>query len=74
MQAHHTSRRDDKTGQALDAGAATFRDIYKAIESDEKMSQGELHFLRRAIVRKLRAGSLRLDVEDLDLRPYYRAF
>ena len=47
-----------------------FHEIYDFIQKNEDFSQGELHLLRRAIERKLRTGILRLDVEDLNLKPY----
>ena len=52
----------------------TFREIYDAIQTGHDFSQGELHLLRRTIERKLRTGTLRLDVEDLNLKPYDRAY
>jgi hypothetical protein len=38
------------------------------------LSLGELRFLHRVIEKKMFVRSYRLDLEDLDLNPYYRAF
>jgi hypothetical protein len=52
----------------------TFREIYDVIQKNTDFSQGELYLLRHAIEKKLVIGTFRFDVEDLDVKPYYRAF
>ena len=72
MRKHQSLNEANARGADTPVPPVSCMEIYEAINGN--LSQGELRFLHRVIERKMLVSNFRLDLEDLHLKPYYRAF
>ncbi len=52
----------------------TFMDIYEAINNRTDFNEPQLFYLSRLVARKLKAFHLRMEPEDMDMRPYQQTW
>ncbi len=65
---HHFIHRKKNQGNCNND--PTFKEIYEAINYDNKFNEPQLFYLSRLIERKLKAFEPRLGPEDLETKPY----